>query len=344
MILVTGGTGLVGSHLLYLLASSGSSVRALYRDGSDLNAVKDVFALYTNAVLPFWRKIQWVKADLNDIPALEKAFMGIRQVYHVAAMVSFSSRDKDLLHKVNVKGTANIVNLSLEFGVAKLCYVSSVATLSKEAGKDYMDEESFWNPDADNSYYAISKYGAEMEVWRGTQEGLPAIIVNPGVILGPNMNGKSSSGIITQYATGARYYTKGSTGFVDVRDVVRAMYQLMDSTFQNESYVLVGENSSYQDFTHLLDDKFKFDTIARPVAKPVVMSLAYISSFFGYLFKYSPRLNPAIAKALFRKNEYSNHKVRMSIGFEFVSLEQTIDWIINAEIRALSQGPEEAED
>lgn len=341
MILVTGGTGLVGSHLLYLLTSAGNNVRALYREDSDLNAVRDVFALYTRAVLPFWRKIQWVKADINDIPALEDAFYGVRQVYHLAAIVSFSARDKDLLYKTNVKGTANIVNISLKFGVTKLCYVSSVATLSKEAGKDYMDEGNFWNPDADNNYYAISKYGAEMEVWRGTQEGLSAVIVNPAVILGPSINGKSSSGIITQYATGARYYTKGSTGFVDVRDVVRIMYQLMDGPYQNENYVLVGENISYQDFTHLLDDKFKFDTIARPVAKPVVMTLAYISSFLGWLFRYSPKLNPATAKALFRYNEYANHKIRMALGFEFAPLEQTIDWIINSEIHTLNQGGKE---
>src|SRR5690625_2697318 len=170
MILVTGGTGLVGSHLLYHLVSSGHKVRALYRKDSNVYAVRDVFALYTKAIIPLWRKIQWVEADLNDLPALERAFIGVDYVYHAAAMVSFHRKDRTALYKTNVIGTANIVNISIAKGIKKMCFVSSTATLSKEAEKPMLDENSFWNPDADNNHYAITKYGAEMEVWRGTQE------------------------------------------------------------------------------------------------------------------------------------------------------------------------------
>lgn len=327
MILVTGGTGLVGSHLLYHLVSSGHKVRAIYRKNSNVYAVRDVFALYTKAIIPLWRKIQWVEADLNDLPALEHAFIGVDYVYHAAAMVSFHKKDRKALYDTNVKGTANIVNMSIAKGIKKLCFVSSTATLSKEAEKPIMDENSFWDPNADNNHYAISKYGAEMEVWRGTQEGVPAVIVNPGVILGPNIAGKSSSTIVKQYTNGMRFYTDGITGFVDVRDVVRAMQELMQSDIENQRFIMVSENLSYKNFTQLLDAHLGFETPAKKVSKITVLSISAITSFLGLLFGKKPKLTRDTATALFKKNHYSNEAIKKAIAFKFTSLEDTVEWI-----------------
>lgn len=327
MILVTGGTGFVGSHLLYHLVSSGHRVRAIYRKNSNVNAVKDVFALYTKAIIPLWRKIQWVEADINDLPALEHAFIGVEYIYHAAAMVSFHRNDRKALYKTNVQGTANIVNLSIAKGVKKICFVSSTATLSKEADKLVMDENSFWDSGADNNHYAISKYGAEMEVWRGTQEGVPAVIINPAVILGPSIAGKSSSVIIKQYADGMRYYTEGATGFVDVRDVAKAMQDLMQSKIENKRYIMVSENVSYKDFTQMLDKHLDYKTPAKRVSKTTVLGISAITSFIGFLLDKKPKLTRDTATALFKKNYYSNKAIKEAIGFQFTPLEETVEWI-----------------
>lgn len=327
MILVTGGTGLVGSHLLYHLVSSGYKVRAIYRENSDVYAVRDVFALYTRAIIPLWRKIEWVKADLNDLPALEHAFVGVEFVYHAAAMVSFDRRDRAALYKTNVKGTANIVNLSIAHGIKKLCFVSSTATLSKEAEKSSMDESSFWNPDADNNHYAITKYGAEMEVWRGTQEGVPAVIINPGVILSPSMTGRSSSAIVKQYTNGMRFYTDGSTGFVDIRDVVKAMQDLMQSRIENQRYIMVSENLSYKDFTQMLDVELGYETPAKKVGKTMVFGMSVIISFMGFIFGKKAKLTRDTATALFKQNHYSNEAIKEAIDFQFTPLKDTVEWI-----------------
>lgn len=334
MILVTGATGLVGSHLLYNLVSSGYNVRAICRKNSNLHAVKDVFALYTRAIIPLWRKIEWVEAELNDIPALEHAFIGVEYVYHAAAMVSFHRKDQAALYKTNVKGTANIVNLSIAKGVKKLCFVSSVATLSKEAEKPIMDENSFWNPDADNNHYAITKYGAEMEVWRGTQEGVPAVIVNPGVILSPSMAGRSSSAIVKQYKDGFRFYTNGSTGFVDVRDVVTVMQNLMQSDIENQRYILVSKNMSYKDFTHILDKQLGFDTPAKKVSKSMALIATAFMRFIGFLFGKKPKLSRDTTTALFKQNHYSNKAIQEALGFQFTPIEETIEWICRHENEA----------
>lgn len=327
MILVTGATGLVGSHLLYNLVSSGHKVRAICRNNSNLHAVKEVFSLYTQAIIPLWRKIQWVEAELEDIPALERAFIGIEYVYHAAAMISFHRKDQSSLYKTNVVGTANIVNLSIAGGIKKLCFVSSVATLSKEAENPMMDENSFWNPDGDNNHYAISKYGAEMEVWRGTQEGVPAVIVNPGVILSPSMLGRSSSAIVKQYRNGTRFYTDGTTGFVDVRDVAKAMQSLLQSDIKNQRYIMVSENLSYKDFTSMLDKQLDYQTPAKNVSKPLVLTASVFLSFIGFLIGKKPKLSRDTATALFKQNFYSNKAIQEAIDFKFTPIEETIDWV-----------------
>ena len=177
MILVTGGTGLVGAHLLYRLVSDNKKVKAIYRNERKIANTKRVFSSYTEDYNTLFNAIEWIQADLLDVPALSEAFIGVTKVYHSAAFVSFEPDKYQLLRKTNIEGTANIVNLCISNNIEKLCYVSSIATLSSTINTEFISEETEWNPEDDNSVYAITKYGAEMEVWRGTQEGLDAVMV-----------------------------------------------------------------------------------------------------------------------------------------------------------------------
>ena len=215
-ILVTGGSGLLGSHLLAQLCLDGKTVRAIHRKNSDLQSIKKIFYYYTSNVDELFGKIQWVQADINDIPALESCFNGIEQVYHCAALVSFNESDFDKLYKINVEGTANVVNLSLANKIKKLCYVSSIATMSKNENTQVIDEENQWNAEKETNPYALTKYGAEMEVWRANQEGLSVIVVNPGVILGSGFWHKGSSSFFPKIKKGFPFYTNGITGFIGV--------------------------------------------------------------------------------------------------------------------------------
>ena len=227
MVLVTGGTGLVGSHLLLKLAKQNQSVRAIYRKGANLERVKTVFSYYSKNSKSLYENIEWAEADLNDLPKLTLAFKDITHVYHCAAYISFDPSNYKILRATNIKGTANIVNLSIANKIEKLCYVSSVATLGYDA--DLITEETKWGGNQNQSVYAISKYGAEMEVWRASQEGVAAVIVNPGVILGPGF-WNSGSGLLFKLVRKKQgYFTNGRTGYVAVNDVTKAMIDLMDS-------------------------------------------------------------------------------------------------------------------
>ena len=234
MILVTGGTGLVGSHLLYKLLKTNNKIRAIYRREHKLALVKKVFSYYSADDESLFEQIEWVEADITDIPALQRAFQDIDYVYHCAAFVSFEPDKYHVLRKINIEGTANVVNFCLSHQVKKLCYVSSIAAIGHQQNpQQLITEDTNWNQDADNSVYAITKYGAEIEVWRGSQEGIDAVIINPGIIIGPGFwNSGGSSSLIKKIYKGMPYYTHGVTAYVDVDDVVRAKAGLAHLTVE----------------------------------------------------------------------------------------------------------------
>ncbi|MBT8319627.1 MAG: NAD-dependent epimerase/dehydratase family protein, partial [Gramella sp.] len=248
MILVTGGTGLVGAHLLFELAQDNERLKAIARPTSDLQTVRKIFSYYTTQAeaKDLLKKIEWITADINDVPALEKAFLDVEYVYHCAALISFDPADEKKLRKINIEGTANIVNLCIAHQVKKLCYVSSVAAIGSPVKKVEINETAPWNPEENHSDYAISKYGAEIEAWRGTQEGVDTVIVNPGIVIGPGFWDSGSGKIFRRIDNGLNYHFPKVSGFVGVIDVVKCMVQLMNSPVKNQNYILVSENLSFE--------------------------------------------------------------------------------------------------
>ncbi len=333
MILVTGGTGLVGAHLLYSLINSGEMVRAIHRKSSDLNAVKNVFSFYTNNSEILFNKIEWMVADITDVPSLNKAFKDITYVYHAAAYISFNPRHYPILKKVNVEGTANIVNFCLSQGVKKLCYVSSIATLGKSTNGKFTTEETEYNPEDNNSVYAITKYNAEMEVWRGTQEGLNCVIVQPGVILGSGIWNSASGGILRSIYNGIKYYTMGGVGIVDVQDVVQAMTSLLKSSIKSENYILVSKNISYKDLITKLAINLNKKPPQKSIAKWKMLLFSNIDWFSNKLFKTKRRLLKATVASLYKESFYNASKIENDLNFVYTDFEKTIERVTRNYIR-----------
>ena len=246
MILVTGGTGLVGSHLSLDLALTNANVRALYRTKSKLEEVKKIFSYYINNFETVFNKIEWVQTDILDIPALELVFKDVDYVYHAAAFISFNPKDFDLLQKTNVEGTANIVNLCIAHGIKKLCYVSTIGTIGPSLPGKKATEENEWTGQNAN-VYALTKHAAEMEVWRGSQENLDIVIVNPGVIIGPGFWQTGSGTLFKTVKKLKKHYPPGGSGFVSITDVTKVMIGLMQSSITGQRFILVSENLSFKD-------------------------------------------------------------------------------------------------
>jgi nucleoside-diphosphate-sugar epimerase len=269
MILVTGATGLVGSHLVSQLVSKGESIRALYRT--------------TIPSIPGAENIDWFQADILDVIALEAAMEGVTEVYHCAAIVSFSAKGQDAMHLTNIEGTANIVNASLEAGIRKMVFVSSVAALGRIRTDQAINETMDWTEETSNSEYGKTKYLAEMEVWRGIGEGLNAVIVNPVIILGSGDWTKGSSAIFKSAYDQFPWYTEGSSGFVDVLDVVAAMQALMASELSAQRYILSGANLGYRDVFNMIADGFgkkRPHLKVSPLLAEIVWRLEGIKSMF----------------------------------------------------------------
>lgn len=325
MILVTGGTGLVGSHLLYQLVENGERVRAIYRSKEKIEAVKNVFSYYSDNFEDLFAKIEWFKATLNDIPKLEDAFKNVTYVYHCAAFISFDPKNYHKLRRINIEGTANIVNLGTSHNVKKLCYVSSIATIGKEENDQLITEETHWNPEAEQSVYAITKYGAEMEVWRGTQEGLDAVVVNPGVIIGPGFwRGGGSGSLIKMVYRGMSRFTDGSVGFVGVKDVANSMMLLMKSDVINQRFILVSDNLTYKDFFTKTANYLNVKAPEKEASKFLLNIAWRLDWLRSKLLGKKRRLFKQTVTSITTKSFYSNNKLKDAINYNFSSIDASL--------------------
>ena len=320
MVLVTGATGLVGSHLLISLLQENDSVKALYRNSKHIEKVKNVFA-YKNQ-LNLFDKINWIEGDITDIPSLNVAFENISTVYHCAALISFDPKDEEKLRKVNIEGTANIVNCCIDFGVKKLCHVSSIAALGDtKEGETIITEETDWNPEKLPGDYAISKYGAEMEVWRGFQEGLEVVIVNPGVIFGYGFPEQGSSVIFKSVKKGLSFYTKGITGIIAVEDVVNCMVQLMQKNVTGQQYTLVAENLTLESILFTISDGLKMKRPSIYANRTLTRMAWRLDWFLSKITRKKRSFTRATAKASHSTDIYDNTKIKKELNYSFIPME-----------------------
>jgi len=318
MILITGGTGLVGAHLLLKLAEEGQTLRAIYRNAAHIKKTKQVFSHNNKEAL--FTIIEWVVADITDVPSLEDAFIGITKVYHCAAYISFNPKDEDKLRKINIEGTANMVNLALANNVQKFCHVSSIGALGDVLNPgDTITEETEWNPEVRHNDYAISKYGAEMEVWRAWQEGLDVVIVNPGLIFGYGFWDHGTGKMFKQVQSGQYFYTLGKCGIVAVEDVVNIMMQLMQSDSNGERYTIVADNLTFKEM---------LDTVAAGMGKkgPSIYATKLITGIgwrldwlLSKLFMKNRMLTRNMAQSSHGTEVYDAGKITARLNYKFIS-------------------------
>ena len=311
MILVTGGAGLLGKELIMQLLQQGKQVRAIYN----------------NTKLPDFHSdnLQQIQCNILDVVGLEEAMNGVEQVYHCAAIVSFNPGRRQEMFKINIEGTANVVNAALDAAVKKMVYVSSVAALGRIRENEPINESMNWTEETSNSAYGQSKYLAEMQVWRGIGEGLDAVMVNPVIILGAgDWNGGSSQIFKTAYEE-FPWYTDGSTGFVDVRDVAKAMIELMHSNVSAERFILSAENKTYAEVFNLMAKAFgkkpPYKKVTPLLAK-IVWRLEAIKSFFTGKDSLLTKETSATAMA---KVTFDNSKLKKFLpGFSYRKIEDSI--------------------
>jgi dihydroflavonol-4-reductase len=328
MILLTGATGLLGSHIAYELVSKGENIRALKRKGSSIALTEKIFRFYTSDPQALLDRIEWVEGDVLDLGSLEDAMENISHVYHVAAMVSFNPKEKERMLQINIEGTANVVNIAMQLGVKKFCHISSIAALGFTIDNKLINEDVWWKNDPSNSWYAISKYGSEREVWRAAEEGMDIIILNPSFILGPGDESRTSTEVFGVLKKGNSWYTQGENGYVDVRDVAAASVKLMESEIKNQRFVLSAMNLSYRDFFDKILTAFGNPKTKREAGK---FSLAIgwrgeklLTSFT----KKNPRVTKETAISALQINRYDGSRITKVLDFKYRDVDATIKEVV----------------
>ncbi|MEP6700361.1 MAG: SDR family NAD(P)-dependent oxidoreductase [Bacteroidota bacterium] len=314
-ILVTGGSGFLGSYIIKQLVEKGYAVRAIRR----------------STAIPFWisssilNTVEWIEGDILDVVSLEEAMEGIDSIIHSAAVVSFAKKDRQTMYQVNVEGTANVVNIALEKKVKRLIHISSVAALGRTAGGGHVTEEKKWEESKVNTHYAKSKYKAELHVWRGISEGLEAVILNPGTILGYGDWNNSSCAIFKNVYEEFNWYSSGINGFVDVEDVARAAILFLENNITEQRFIVNGDTWSFKQLQDTIADGFGKKHPAKQTT-PFLMAIAWrLEKLKSILTGKKPLLTKESARVAQSQTWFENDKILKSLpGFSFTPLEETI--------------------
>jgi len=324
MVLVTGGSGLVGGHLLIHLLKKNETIRALKRHNSNFNELEIICSSYQLNFQEVVSRIQWVIGDLLDEPSLDRALQGVKTVYHCAAVVSFGASSSDTLQQTNIEGTRNLIKAAVKQHISCFAFVSSIGALGQSHNGEFITEETPWDPHNTSSIYSNSKYAAEQEVWRLSTEGIPVIIVNPGIILGAGDFSKGSLQLFSQVKKGMPFYTRQKSGYVDVRDVCRALIELVQHKIYNQRFILVSENLGNRElFTyiaHAMNKRPPFLSVGRRGLNWAGKINRVVSSITGT----PPLLTPEIVASALKQENYSSEKIRKTLGFTFIPMKESI--------------------
>ena len=314
-VLVTGGTGFLGAYILKALVQTGYQVRAIRR------TVKIPFFIPQEVL----QKVKWVEGDVLDVVSLEEAMQGIDAVIHSAALVSFRAADRTAMNSINIEGTANVVNAALDAGVKRFIHISSVAALGRTRKAEKITEERKWEETANNTNYAISKYHAEVEVWRGFAEGLEGVILNPSTILGYGDWHSSSCAIFKNAYKEFPWYTEGVNGFVGVEDVAAAAVQALASGITEKRFIVNADNWSFRQLFTTMAEGFGKKPPHRK-ATPFLGEIAWRMEALKHLFSDGkPLLTRESARVAHSKTEFDNSAILQALpGFSFTPLPTVI--------------------
>ena len=329
MVFVTGGTGFLGAYIIKALIENGLPVRALRRTPKTPFFIPDVI----------WQQVEWVEGDVLDVVSLADAMEGVNSVIHAAAVVSFHTADRELLHQINIDGTANVVNAAIEAGVERFIHISSVAALGRSTKAETINEKQSWQASKSHTQYAQSKHGAELEVWRGFAEGLSGAILNTSTILGFGDWNSSSSALFKNVYRGFPWFSEGTNGFVGVEDVADAAVRLLQSDIHGKRFIVNAENWRFQDLFNAIADGFG---TKRPYRKatPFLGEIAWRTEALKGLFKgEKPLLTKQSARVAHSRTQFDNSALLKALPqFSYTPLQQVIDDACRQYLQAVKEG------
>jgi dihydroflavonol-4-reductase len=265
-----------------------------------------------------------VEGDLLDYPWLLEQLECVSRVYHAAGWVGFDPAARRHMMQVNVTGTANLINACLQRGNPRFCHVSSIAALGDAAEGGVVDETRLWVQGSVTSAYALSKFLGEMEAWRGFYEGLPVVIVNPSVITGPGMWEGAAGRLLHQIEKGLPYVPTGSSGYVDVRDVVQVMVDLMASPVSGERFIVSAENLPHREVIGYISERIGKPLPLKVLTPFLIHAGSAAERILAFILQRSPRFSKESLSISLSQSSYSNLKIREALSCSFIPVRESI--------------------
>ncbi len=314
-ILVTGATGFIGATLTRQLVEAGAEVRILRRATSRLDLLGETA-----------HRIEHALGDVTDPQSVRAAMQGVGQVYHAAAYLGFGGwRERERLYRINVTGTAHVIDAALEAGVERLVHTSSVAALGRPEHHDgALDEDAAWQASRANTAYALSKHAAELEIHRGIAEGLDAVLVNPSLVFGVGRAGENTVQIAEKIRAGRLpAVPTGGTNVVDVEDVAGGHLRAMQHGRTGERYLLGGENLSWRVIIETLARALGVPAPRRTLTPGLALALGTLFEAVAFVTRGRPLMTREMARQSARSYTYDNRKAVAELGCTFRPFEAT---------------------
>lgn len=336
---MTGASGILGSYVVAELLRQGEKVVACRQSQSSLDAIQNLIALQFGDGSSLWNEIEWRELDITSLLSIEQCLQGIDRVYHCAGLVSFSPSSRSQLYRLNEEGTANLVNVCLSRPGIQLCHVSSIGTLNNTEHRGPLNESVFWKNTGREGHYARSKYNAEREVWRGMEEGLSAVIVNPGVILAAPFWKQSSLELLRTAYRGNRFYTSGKTAVVMAEDVAAVMVKLMTQQQFGKRYVVIENNYTFYSLFSALRKGFGYKGRLIGLPKNLLTFVSFVERFFSFFIGRDPFLNPSFMQSAFNQQEYSRAELDKTLAQQFLPVPDSIPKLCEIYLKLQCSGP-----
>ena len=314
-ILITGGTGVLGIYIVEALIADGFKNIEVFSRGGSNNSLS--FANHSN--------VTFTKGDIAELHPLTEAIDRSDYIIHAAAIVSFHPKKFDLMHSINVEGTTNVVNIALDANVKKMIHISSIAALGRSEKSDIISESTTWSNSKYNSYYGITKYLAEQEVWRAHHEGLNMAIINPSLIMGGKTWDQSSLQIFKKVYDTLPYYTTGSTGIVDVQDIAKMTLFLLNSNINGERFIASSGNVSYKDLFQKMASFMGRKSPEKPAPKWMMSLFWRLEKVRSFLSGNEPIITRETVRSTSHTSKYDNHKSTTLGWGDYTDVDKTLE-------------------
>lgn len=328
-IAVTGGTGLIGSHLVAELLKRGCRVKLLVRDMRRIGQLRET--LSRMGAESYYGRIEFCETELNNPHTLTLALTDIEVVFHCAALVTLDPEEDEKVVLVNTEITTHVVNACLRCGVELLVHISSIATLGEcRIGQNTVDEMCILSNPVGRSSYSVSKIYAENTVQRGMVEGLRAVIVNPSVVIGEGDLNSSSSRLVAYAMRRRLFYTNGVKGYVDVRDVARAAVGLAEMPQAiGKRFVVSAENLTFGTLFSMTARISGHWPPLIPVGRRVLTGIYKVEKLLNKWFGRRPILSETLIANACDESYYDNSRMKNLVGFTYTPIRETLERVIH---------------